>query len=268
MTDYQKLESIYAEIDTLIEKKVMSTSPEFKSWRSKAERFLINHFGDNSYEAKDFSKTVFSPAICAAGTNEPLIRACVNGLKTTQIVFQDYLKELKEDMLEKDEKPMMDAYNDSENYELHNATHQNKKIFVVHGHDEALKEKVARLVEKQGFEAIILSEQSNNGKTIIEKFEENSEVGAAICLFTGDDIGKAKSEPEEKQRARQNVVYEAGYFMRKLGREKVVMVVDKGIELPSDLQGVVYTNSNDWNVKVLQELQSMGYEVDFNKLFK
>lgn len=171
-------------------------------------------------------------------------------------------------MLEKDEKPMMDAYNDSENYELHNATHQNKKIFVVHGHDEALKEKVARLVEKQGFEAIILSEQSNNGKTIIEKFEENSEVGAAICLFTGDDIGKAKSEPEEKQRARQNVVYEAGYFMGKLGREKVVMVVDKGIELPSDLQGVVYTNSNDWNVKVLQELQSMGYEVDFNKLFK
>ena len=119
-----------------------------------------------------------------------------------------------------------------------------------------------------GLEAIILSEQANKGKTIIEKFEENSDVGAAICLFTGDDIGKEKSEAVEKQRARQNVVYEAGYFMGKLGRERVIMLVDEGIELPSDLQGVVYTVSESWKTEVLQELQSIGYAIDFNKLFK
>ena len=73
--------------------------------------------------------------------------------------------------------------------------------------------------------------------------KKNSDVGAAICLFTGDDIGKEKSEHVEKQRARQNVVYEAGYFMGKLGRERVIMLVDEGIDLPSDLQGVVYTDS-------------------------
>ena len=59
----------------------------------------------------------------------------------------------------------------------------NNKIFIVHGHNEALKQEVARLVEKQGLEAIILSEQANRGKTIIEKFEEHSDVGAAICLL-------------------------------------------------------------------------------------
>ena len=163
-------------------------------------------------------------------------------------------------MLVKDKESKVDAQTDS--------SRQKNRVFVVHGHDEALKEKVARLLEKQGLEAIILSEQANKGKTIIEKFEENSDVGAAICLFTGDDIGKEKSEAVEKQRARQNVVYEAGYFMGKLGRERVIMLVDEGVELPSDLQGVVYTDSESWKTEVLQELQSIGYEIDFNKLFK
>ena len=260
MTDYQKLEAIYNEIDTLIANNVMAESPEFESWHSRAERFLVNRFGRNSYEVTDFSNTLFSPTMYVPGADNIRIRTCCNGLKKTKDVFKDYLIEIKEEMSEKDEKLSEDVHPDS--------SYQNNKVFVVHGHDEALKEKVARLLEKQGLEAIILSEQANKGKTIIEKFEENSDVGAAICLFTGDDIGKEKSEAVEKQRARQNVVYEAGYFMGKLGRERVIMLVDEGIELPSDLQGVVYTVSESWKTEVLQELQSIGYAIDFNKLFK
>lgn len=260
MTDYQKLEAIYNEIDTLIAKRVMAESPEFESWHSRAERFLVNHFGRNNYEVTDFSNTLFMPMVYAPGADDIRIKACCDGLKKTKDIFKDYLTEIREEMLKKDEESEKTAYT--------NLSHQNNKVFVVHGHDEALKEKVARLLEKQGLEAIILSEQANKGKTIIEKFEENSDVGAAICLFTGDDIGKEKSEVVEKQRARQNVVYEAGYFMGKLGRERVIMLVDRGIELPSDLQGVVYTDSESWKTEVLQELQSIGYEIDFNKLFK
>jgi len=260
MTDYQKLEAIYNEIDTLIAKRVMAESPEFESWHSRAERFLVNHFGRDNYEVTDFSNTLFMPMVYAPGADDIRIKACCDGLKKTKDVFKDYLTEIKEEMLEKDEESEKTAHT--------KLSHQNNKVFVVHGHDEALKEKVARLLEKQGLEAIILSEQANKGKTIIEKFEENSDVGAAICLFTGDDIGKEKSEAVEKQRARQNVVYEAGYFMGKLGRERVIMLVDEGIELPSDLQGVVYTDSESWKTEVLQELQSIGYGIDFNKLFK
>lgn len=260
MTDYQKLEAIYNEIDTLIAKNVMAESPEFESWHSRAERFLVNRFGRDSYEVTDFSNTLFSPTMYAIGMDNVLIRVCCDGLKKTKAVFKDYLTEIKEEMLEKGAEPAADIHTD--------LSHQNNKVFVVHGHDEALREKVARLLEKQGLEAIILSEQANKGKTIIEKFEENSDVGAAICLFTGDDIGKEKSEAVEKQRARQNVVYEAGYFMGKLGRDRVIMLVEKDIELPSDLQGVVYTDSESWKTEVLQELQSIGFEIDFNKLFK
>ena len=141
------------------------------------------------------------------------------------------------------------------------------KVFIVHGHDEALTQAVARLIEKQSIEAIILKEQRNGGDTIITKFEKNSNVGAAIFLFTADDLGKAKDEAELKKRARQNVVFEAGYFMGKLGRERTIMISDKDIEIPSDMQGIVYTDSTNWQLDVLRELEGIGYKIDYNKQF-
>ena len=130
-----------------------------------------------------------------------------------------------------------------------------------------MKESVARIIEKQGIEAIILSEQINQGRTVIEKFEDYSDVGGAICLFTADDIGRARESEENSFRARQNVVFEAGYFMGKLGRDHVAILADKGVEIPSDLAGVVYTDTTSWQVDLLRELKAMGYTVDFNRLF-
>ena len=111
-----------------------------------------------------------------------------------------------------------------------------------------------------------MSEQANKGRTIIEKFEDYSDVGGAICLFTADDYGRAKNDTTDNIRARQNVVLETGYFMGKLGRENVVLLADKGIEMPSDLSGVVYTDTTSWQFDLLKELSAIGYKVDLNKL--
>ena len=173
---------------------------------------------------------------------------------TSKAVFKTYLEEIQEECEEKQECiKVVQAKNFS-------------KIFIVHGHDEALKQLVARLIEKQDIEAIILSEKANKGKTIIEKLEENSDVDCAICLFSPDDTGKANKEKDYKARARQNVVLEAGFFMGKLGREKVVYLASPELELPSDLQGIVYTNASNWQFDLLKELKAMGYNIDFNKL--
>ena len=141
-----------------------------------------------------------------------------------------------------------------------------EKIFIVHGHNNEMKESIARLVERQGIQAIILHEQANQGGTIIEKIERNSDVGCAICLFTADDLGRAKNIPEEKKRARQNVIFEAGYFIGKLGRNKVVFIADQEVEMPSDLQGVVYVGSENWRFSILKELKAIGYQIDYEKL--
>ena len=117
-------------------------------------------------------------------------------------------------------------------------------VFIVHGHNEKMKLSVARTIEKLKFNPIIVHEQPNKGKTIIEKFTDNSEVAFAIVLLSADDIAYNKNEKPEtaKFRARQNVIFELGYFIRKLGRERVLVLheMENDFEIPSDYIGVLF----------------------------
>lgn len=147
----------------------------------------------------------------------------------------------------------------------------NNKIFIVHGHDKLIKSEVARTIEKLGFEVVILHEKPNKGKTIIEKLEENADVGFAIVLLTPDDRAKKSDEQKYKTRARQNVVFEFGYFAGKLGRERTVTLYreTKDFEKPSDLDGLLYIPYNEgWKGKIVQELKACGYKFDANKLYE
>ena len=144
-------------------------------------------------------------------------------------------------------------------------------VFIVHGHDEAAKQAIAGFVRRFGLNAIILDEQANRGQTIIEKFEENAdEAGFAIVLLTPDDVGAPKDKTDEfKPRARQNVVLELGYFMGKLGRERVCPLFKGGVEKPSDIDGVVYVpmdSSNGWQLKLGIEMKQAGLPIDLNEL--
>lgn len=145
------------------------------------------------------------------------------------------------------------------------------KVFIVHGHDEAAPQMVARFVEGLGFEAIILHEQRNKGRTIIEKLEAFSDVGFAIVLFTPDDVGRASGGDTLHPRARQNVVLELGYFIGKLGRGRVAAIRKGDVEWPSDYNGVVYLDldaGGGWHRKLAEELDEAGYDIDFNKVMK
>ena len=113
-----------------------------------------------------------------------------------------------------------------------------RKIFLVHGHDQAVTSIVARFLEKLKLEAVILHEQPNEGQTIIEKFERHADVGFAVVLLTPDDMGGIAPGSNLQPRARQNVILELGYFIGKLGRPRVCALYVTGVELPSDLHGV------------------------------
>jgi predicted nucleotide-binding protein len=143
-------------------------------------------------------------------------------------------------------------------------------VFIVHGHDTEAKESTARFLGKIGLEPIILHEQANNGQAIIEKFERHADVGFAVILLTPDDFGKSKSvEGEGKSRARQNVVFEMGYFIGKLSRKKVCALYKTGIEIPSDIAGLLYIEmdlNGAWKTKLAQELVAAGYSIDLSGL--
>ena len=142
------------------------------------------------------------------------------------------------------------------------------KVFIVHGHDDLAKEQVARIVEKAGFEAIILHEKASGGRTIIEKIEKYSDVSYAIVLYTTCDVGYDKNIKEEHSRARQNVVFEHGYLIGKLGREHVCALVKEKVETPGDISGVVYVPMDDggaWKMALAKEMDLAGLQIDYSK---
>ena len=140
-----------------------------------------------------------------------------------------------------------------------------RRVFIAHGHDQGSKDTVARLLTKLKFEPVILHEQPNQGRTLIEKFEDYADVGFAVVILTADDLGRAAKEAVEQPRARQNVILELGFFVGKLGRQSVCALHERGVELPSDLAGIVYISlEGDWKIPLVRELRAAGYTVDAN----
>jgi predicted nucleotide-binding protein len=147
------------------------------------------------------------------------------------------------------------------------AREPDRRVFIVHGHDN-LKDAVARVLGAVGLEPIILQEKPGGGRTLIEKVEKYSEVGYAVVLLAPDDVGGKKGE-EMHDRARQNVIFELGYFVGKLGRGRVALLYSDGIEIPSDLAGIEYIpyDSKDaWKYRLGKELKEASYPIDLNKL--
>ena len=142
------------------------------------------------------------------------------------------------------------------------------KVFIVHGHDDLLKNEVARFIEKLELTAIVLHEQASSGNTIIEKIEEYSNVGFGIILYTPCDVGAKNEESNNLQlRARQNVVFEHGFLIGKIGRRNVCALVKGNIEKPNDISGVVYISTEgEWKLSLAKELRNSGYNIDMNQV--
>lgn len=146
-------------------------------------------------------------------------------------------------------------------------------IFIVHGHDNAAIHEMARTLEKGGFSPIVLREQADDGLTIIEKIEQYTDVGYAIVLYTQCDVGRSKDLPvgHERYRARQNVVFEHGYLIGKLGRSRVCALVKSDVETPGDISGVVYVPMDEdgaWKMRLARNMKSVGLNVDMNRFFE
>jgi Predicted nucleotide-binding protein containing TIR-like domain len=210
---------------------------------------LIDRFSDNPDEALNFAHTFYY-----SGNN---ITSNLQNLARQVIVpfARDYIGYLKREtgVVEPTMLPVRTGPAE-------------RKVFVVHGHDDGAREAVARYLEKLGFEAIILHEQPSRGRTIIEKIEDHGEVGFAVVLLTPDDIGGV-NDTELKARARQNVILELGYFIGRLTRSRVCALKRGNVEVPSDFGGVVYTEFDEnggWKTSLAKELEAAGFQIDWN----
>jgi predicted nucleotide-binding protein len=144
------------------------------------------------------------------------------------------------------------------------------RVFLAYGRDVATAKEVTCFLKRIGLCPVLLKDQPNAGQTIIKKLERHSDVGYAVVLLTPDDEGRLTGSGRNlSPRARQNVVFELGLFVGRLGRARVCVLRKGDIELPSDMAGVLYVNLDDgadWKYELARELKHAGLQIDLNML--
>ncbi len=242
-----------------------SSSPKFKKWHRNTEIAITNIFG-NSRHIEDFRNVRYRLLAYSDMTPDgEFIEAYIHGLDSADAILESMLEEIKE-YWDNDINTSTPP-SSKEIFQL-----DTNKIFVIHGRDEGTRDMLSGFIKKLELQPVILSEKSNQGLTIIEKFEKYSEVGFAIALLTPDDTGSLKeAENKPNPRARQNVIFELGFFIGKIGRERVCALTKGKLEIPSDYSGVVYISLDDsggWKLQLCKELKDAGYAVDVNRIME
>lgn len=146
-------------------------------------------------------------------------------------------------------------------------------VFVVHGSNSGRREEVARFLAQvlgDRTPVIVLHEQPSRGRTLIEKFEASAaEAQYAVVLLTADDEARARGTDTWEARARQNVVFELGFFFGKLGRQRVAVLYESGVQRPSDIEGLVYIALDEagaWKLELTKEMKAVDLDADLNRL--
>ena len=237
-------------------------SERFKKWRRDTQVAVRRLFGEGSEHAKEFSGISFEyrPIAIVSGMDysADYQRAYERGLQSATAMLKSMIDETESYDLEREVDGGM----------AHVGVRTNK-VFIVHGRDEGTREEVARFIERLDKLPVILAEQASAGSTIIEKVEQNADVGFAIVLLTPDDEGGLKDGDGVRSRARQNVIFELGFFIGRLGRRQVCALTKGEVEIPSDYSGVVYIDmdgQSDWRIRLFRELKVAGYDVDANRI--
>ena len=125
----------------------------------------------------------------------------------------------------------------------------------------------------EGFlrDSFLLFDARVGGERITEfgggQFFNGPVVPYAVVLLTSDDIGGPQGSADQKPRARQNVIFALEYFIGTLGRDHVCALKTAGVEVPSDLAGVLYVDldaGGAWQLRLAKEMRQAGLDVDLN----
>ena len=243
------------------EAELAKADAEYENW-SKYNEVLLSRLFDNSAVVDEYIEFYGGSYSMMATLGEQI------GYHERDVTARiDRLKGILERLELIPEQPTNSIYSSS----VESAVTNSNEVFIVHGHDRTSKFEVARFIGELGLEATILDEKPGGGLTIIEKFEKYARnAGFAIVLLTPDDVGAPKDKKDElRPRARQNVIFEIGYFFKALGRGRVCTMSKEEVEFPSDLNGVSYVpldSEGGWKLKLVSEMKEAGLPVDHSKL--
>ncbi len=255
----ERLQGAFDAIDQL--KQLPGSSPQFEKWHRDTKVAISNTFRDKPKYLQDFTEIRYIPMVISSDMSYSEDQGTyVRGLESAASVIESMLDEIEE-YWEDDDQPISAPSARANGPEITN------EVFVVHGSDDGAKETVARFLTKLGLDPIVLHEQPNQGRTIIEKFEQYAKVGFAVVLLTPDDsYTETHQSSNSRLRPRQNVILELGFFIGKLGRDRTCALRKGDVELPSDYSGILYISMENeaWKLELVRELKQAGLDVDAN----
>ena len=241
-------------------------SPQFLRWRKDAAAAVRHIFADDPKRVEQFEWKLGVIHLPKLGSSTPPAEVFSQGLAEIRATLESMISEV-EGFWPEEARP--DASDDAPEPIL---TLDRKRVFIVHGRDDGMKNTVARFLEKLDLTPVILHEMPDEGRTVFQKLLQESEtVAYAVVLLTPDDEGQLRQDAERLMpRARQNVVFELGYLLGKLGSTRVKALYAEGadLELPSDYLGVIYLPMDadgGWKLVLCRELREAGIELDANR---
>lgn len=263
-----KLDTFIETANRLYDQRVKTK--EFGRWYNDVDALLRHALGDDSKQVFDFTSIHYIPLIFGSDTGEDVFQAAyLGGLESAISLLSSICNEVSEYFAD-------DCDNDDHAFEHEKGKEDNGKVFVVHGHDEELLLAVEKSLIALDLTPIILREQPNAGMTLIQKFEKNTEKACfVIFLLTADETSKIHRTGEEELHARQNVIFEMGYFFNAFRRNDgshlgVFAILQEGVAKPGDVDGLVYHQYNkgndSWKLALAKELQAAGVVFDASKI--
>ena len=232
------------------------SSLDFKLWQERSDVVVRHAFGENSNQLLTFRTIYFG----LSGGRLPGVFE--RGLEDAEAKLKAMVMEVTEYWpIEPSDVAAKSTHTDVSDT-------NNRNVFVIHGHDEAARLELEKFLKQLDFDPVILGDKPSKGNTIIEKFDEYATVSYAVALLTPDDVGSSRHESGTSPRARQNVIFELGYFIGRLGRDHVCALTKGMPEIPSDYAGVVYIpmESREWQIPLVRELKAAGFDIDANKV--
>lgn len=223
--------------------RLLPSSADYVEWRLDTEKAIEKIFGEKM--ASRFSSIASTASLLAGqGKVQGMLRSLINQVS--------------------------EWHDDERDRSRSFARLDPRKVFIVHGHDEAAKNIVKAFLNELNLTPVVLADEVSEGHTIIEKIEKHGQVDFAVVLLTPDDVGSHRDDTKMAKRARQNVIFEFGFFLGKIGRKNVRALVKGDVEILSDYSGVVYIDFDDgeWKLKLAKEMKAAGLVFDMNRLLE
>jgi predicted nucleotide-binding protein len=266
----KRLQTRIEELEAFDPNKMTENRPaELQGLSTSIQTTLARVFGDGTPDYQRFlpaCELQWSPGFYISGMTTPLsdyIKGVAKNREYSLAQLRGVVRTLEEDLAEHT------AGSETEPIPIRRDL--SRKVFLVHGRDDGAKSEVARFLSKIGLEEIILHERPNAGRHLLTKFQEESEGASfAVVLITPDDEGSLSGGAPRK-RARQNVVFELGFFIGKFGIGHVAALVKGDVEKPSDFEGVGYITLDPggaWKGLLAREMKAAKVPFDPHKVFE